>query len=252
MKQLLFRADDLGYSYAVNLGIARSAREGFVRSIGLMPNMPEAQRGFDWISDLDIALGQHSNVCLGTPCTDPALIPSLVGSDGQFRSSREYREAFAKGEDFVSFDEAVIELRAQLARFREITGREPDYFEVHAVASPSLMDAVSFVAHENGLKEQPLALSGTTVCGSTEVRMILESGTPGYDPRAVVRHVYGEMADGETVIFVGHPGYLDNFILQNSSLTTNRTKEVDMFVDQEFRAWLEGLEDLRLVDYRQL
>ena len=39
MKQLLIRADDIGYSYAVNLGIARSINEGLVRSAGLMPNM---------------------------------------------------------------------------------------------------------------------------------------------------------------------------------------------------------------------
>lgn len=251
MKQLLFRADDLGYSYAVNLGIERSARDGFVRSVGLMPNMPEAQRGFDWVSDLDIALGQHSNVCLGTPCADPALIPSLLGPDGRFRSSREYREASSRGGDFVRFDEAVVELLAQLERFRDITGRDPDYFEAHAVASPTLMDAVSHVARENGLKEQPFSLS-TTVCGSTEVRMVMESGAPDYDPRSVVRRVYAEMADGETAIFVGHPGYLDDYILQTSSLTTNRTKEVDMFVDREFRTWLEELGDLRLVDYRQL
>ena len=82
--------------------------------------------------------------------------------------------------------------------------------------------------------------------------MVMESGAPDYDPRSVVRHVYEEMADGETVIFIGHPGYLDSFILQTSSLTTNRTKEVDMFVDQEFRAWLEDLADMRLVDYRHL
>ena len=43
MKQLLIRADDIGYSYAVNVGIARTVNEGLVRSAGLMPNMPEAQ-----------------------------------------------------------------------------------------------------------------------------------------------------------------------------------------------------------------
>lgn len=30
MKQLLIRADDIGYSYAVDLGIARSVNEGLV------------------------------------------------------------------------------------------------------------------------------------------------------------------------------------------------------------------------------
>lgn len=68
MKQLLIRADDIGYSYAVNLGIARSINEGLVRSAGLMPNMPEAERGWSLVADVGIAVGQHTNVCLGKPC----------------------------------------------------------------------------------------------------------------------------------------------------------------------------------------
>lgn len=49
MKQLLIRADDIGYSYAVNLGIVRSINEGLVRSASLMPNMPEAERGWSLV-----------------------------------------------------------------------------------------------------------------------------------------------------------------------------------------------------------
>ena len=59
-------------------------------------------------------------------------------------------------------------------------------------------------------------------------------------------------ADGETVVFVCHPGYLDRFILESSSLTTDRTKEVDALIDPELRAWLEAQDDLRLIDYRDL
>ena len=68
VRQLLIRADDIGYSYAVNLGIARSIQEGLVRSVGIMPNMPEAKRGTRWIqkaasnSDIPLALGQHTNI----------------------------------------------------------------------------------------------------------------------------------------------------------------------------------------------
>ncbi len=60
------------------------------------------------------------------------------------------------------------------------------------------------------------------------------------------------MADDETMVLVFHPGYLDAFILGNSSLTVNRTKEVDALIDPALRAWLEAHDDLRLVDYRDL
>ena len=123
MKQLLIRADDLGYSYAIDLGIARTVSEGVVRSVGLMPNMPEASRGWSLIARADIAVGQHTNLCLGKPCADPALIPSLLGPDGCFRRSREYHAAWAAGVEPIDFDEACVEIRAQHERFVQIVGR---------------------------------------------------------------------------------------------------------------------------------
>ncbi|WP_304963898.1 ChbG/HpnK family deacetylase, partial [uncultured Dubosiella sp.] len=78
MKQILVRADDLGYSRGVNYGIMDSVRHGIVRSVGLMPNMPEAKNGFDLIKDLDVCIGQHTNICVGKPLCDPKDIPSLV------------------------------------------------------------------------------------------------------------------------------------------------------------------------------
>lgn len=124
MKQLLIRADDLGYSHAIDLGIARIVHEGVVRSVGLMPNMPEAARGWSLLDGADIAVGQHTNLCLGKPCADTALIPSLLGPDGRFKRSREYHTAWAAGIEPIDFDEACIEIRAQHERFTQIVGRE--------------------------------------------------------------------------------------------------------------------------------
>ena len=258
MKQLLIRADDIGYSYAVNLGIARAVNEGLVRSAGLMPNMPEAARGWEWVKDADIAIGQHTNLCLGTPCADPALIPSLLDEDGQLKSSRAYREAFKHGEEFAAYDELVIEIEAQLARFRAITGKDPDYFEAHAVMSKNLLQAIHDVAQEHGFREQPIPAGFDTSIkvqvGQTMANMVGPDMVPpeGYDPWAAVKATVEGMADGDTTVLVFHPGYLDDFILQNSSLTFNRTRNVDMLIDPEMRAWLEAQSGLRLVDYRDM
>ena len=256
MKQLLIRADDIGYSYAVNLGIARAVNEGLVRSAGLMPNMPEAQRGWDWVKGSGIAIGQHTNLCLGTPAADPALIPSLLDEDGQLKSSRAYRAAYMEGREIAEYDELVIEVEAQLARFREIVGKDPDYFEAHAVMSKNLNQAIHDVAEKYGLKEQIASFDPTAIvrCGSTDVHMALEDMLPPeqYDPEAFIKRTVENMADGETYVLVFHPGYLDAFILGNSSLTVNRTKEVDALIDPELRAWLEAQDNLQLVTYRDL
>lgn len=63
------------------------------------------------------------------------LIPSLLDEHGQLKSSRTYRAAFMEGREVAEYDELVIEIEAQLASFRAITGKDPDYFEAHAVMS---------------------------------------------------------------------------------------------------------------------
>lgn len=254
MKQLLIRADDIGYSYAVDLGIARAVNEGLVRSVGLMPNMPEAARGWSLVADADIAVGQHTNVCLGKPCADPARIPSMLDEHGDFHSSRTFRERYKRGEELVSYDEAVIEIEAQHDRFLEIVGHEPDYFEAHAVMSDNLNRAIADVAAAHGLRCQPASFDPTAKvrCGNTDVRMVMHSMEPGYEPKASIMETARGMIDGETVVFVCHPGYLDRFILEHSSLTTDRTKEVDALIDPELRSWLEGQPGLQLIDYREL
>ena len=73
----------------------------------------------------------------------------------------------------------------------------------------------------------------------------MHSMEPGYEPKDSIMQTVREMSDGETVVFVCHPGYLDRFILENSSLTTDRTKEVDALIDPELRAWLGSQPDLR-------
>ena len=254
MKRLLIRADDIGYSYAVNLGIARSVTEGLVHSVGMMPNMPEAARGWSWVADCDIAVGVHANVCLGHPCADPSSVGSLLNEHGTFKSSREYRATYKEGRDFVVYEEAVTEIEAQLARFLEVVGHDPDYFEAHAVMSDNLNRAIADVAAAHGYRHQPASFDPTATvrCGATPVRMVMHSMEPGYEPAESIKQTVREMADDETVVFVCHPGYLDRFILETSSLTTDRTKEVDALINPELRSWLEAQPDLKLVDYRDL
>ncbi|MCH3926496.1 MAG: ChbG/HpnK family deacetylase [Atopobiaceae bacterium] len=256
MKRLLLRADDLGYSYAVNLGIVRAVKEGLIRSVGLMPNMPEAKRGLSWLEGQDIAIGQHTNVCLGTPCADPATIPSLVDGSGQFKSSRTYRQSFKDGIDFVDYDDAVREIEAQHQRFLELVGHEPDYFEAHAVMSKTLNRAISDVAAAHHLREQKASFdpANKVLCGTTEVRMCCEDmlKPEDYHPADFIRRTAESIEEDGTTVVVLHPGYLDAYILEHSSLTVNRTKEVDALIDPELRSWLEAQPGLQLIDYRDI
>ena len=149
MKKILIRADDLGYSEGVNYGIAKSVKEGIIKSVGVMSNMPTVAHGLKLLEGVDVCLGQHTNICVGKPLVDPSLIPSITNEHGEFKSSKEYRSA---KEDFVVLDEVILEIEAQYERFVELTGRQPQYFEGHAVSSKNFFKGLEIVANRHGLK----------------------------------------------------------------------------------------------------
>ena len=250
MKRLLLRADDLGYSEAVNYGIAKTVREGLIRSVGLMPTMPAARHGLALLEGMDICLGQHTDICIGRPAADPALIPSLVDETGMFKSSRVYRAAHARGEDFVRLEDALTETEAQYALYLDLVGEKPRYFGGHAVASETFFQALHIVADRHGLKNCPpsFAKSGVSIGGKPACICAMHSMDPDYDPMRCLQEAAAAASETLPNVYICHPGYLDDFILRHSSLTVNRTREVEMLCSPAVRRWLEE-QEVQLITY---
>ncbi len=251
--KLLVRADDLGFCEAINYGIEKTVNAGMVKSVGLMPNMDAAEHGVKLLKEYDICLGQHTNICLGKPSSDISKIPSLVQENGYFKCSKEYREAAKKGEDFVVIEEAIIEVEEQYHRFVELTGKQPEYFEAHAVASKNLFIALKTVANKYNLKLNDFNFeNNVSTYGDKEVYYApMESLSQGYNPTDSLKRAISDAKEEYPCIFVCHPGYLDNYVLEVSSLTLNRVKEVDMLCDKEIHKCLKE-QDIQLISYRDI
>lgn len=237
MKKIMVRADDLGFSKAVNYGIYETVKNGVIKNIGFMVNMPDTMHGYELVKDYDICLGQHTNVCVGKPISDPSLIPSLVQENGDFKSSKTYR---VSKEDFVVLEEAVLEVEAQYQRFKEIVGKEPAYFEAHAVASTNLNKAIEIVGNRHNLKVlgMPTQLGEIMKVNGQPMYMHMDSMFPNYDPFASFKKMVENAQDGFNMM-VCHPGYLDHYIMSVSSLTQPRTLEVDMLTGSELNEYLK-------------
>lgn len=247
MKLLLLRADDLGFSEAVNYGIERTIRHGLIRNCGVMVNMDATVHAADLVRDLPCCLGLHCNVSVGRPLCPPEQVPSLVNEDGCFHSSRQYREA---EEELASVEDISRELTAQYYRFVSLFGRQPAYFEAHAVKSRHLAQALELVAEKNGLFYQPsfqdFCLGGVHVINTPNHSM-----EPDYDARQALKMELSKVQDGSCHLYVCHPGYLDYFLLRNSSLTLPRAAEADMLCDPDVARWLSE-QGFQLVTYAQL
>lgn len=236
-RYILIRADDLGYSEGVNYGIAKSVREGIIRTVGVMPNMSAAPHGLALLADLKICLGQHTNICIGHPLTDPKRIPSITQENGLFKPSKAYRAA---REDFVVLDEVVLEIEAQYQRFVELTGRKPSYFEGHAVSSANFERGLEIVAQRHGLTYLPLRPDEPVLFRKTWVYAVLDSMKPDYDPFASLQKAaLADHGPDSCSMLICHPGYLDDPLLLTSSLTFPRPKEVTMACAPATLKWLQ-------------
>lgn len=248
--KLIMRADDLGFSEAVNLGIYKAVKDGVITSVGIMTNMEQAYAGYELLKDFDIALGQHTNICAGRPLTDPKLIPSLVQENGEFCSSREIRN---RQVDTVVVEEAEREIEAQYLRFKEITGRDPDYFECHAVISQNFFTALKNVAKKYGLFYENILFDQefekeNNIYG---IAMAKLNEQMLYDPKEYVENNLDFIKNHDISVMVFHPGYLDQYILEHSSFTLIRAMECDFLCSKWLKDWLKN-NKIELTDFRKV
>lgn len=254
MKRLLIRADDLGYSEGVNHGIAKAVIDGVVRSVGVMTNMPAVTHGLKLLGGQKVCYGQHTNICTGRPLTDPKQIPSICQENGEFQTSKAYREAAKRGEDFVVLEEVITEIEAQYQRFKELLGHEPGYFEGHAVASGNFFKGLEIVAKRHNLPYLAMSMDGSPITfRNTKVYAYMPKDFKAYgeNPFIGLRDTVENAHEDGCDMMVFHPGYIDAYLQRTSSMTTPRVFEAAMLSDPSTCAWLDQ-QLVQLVTYDDL
>ena len=248
MAKILVRADDLGYSEAFNYGLARAVKSGMIRSVGVMTNMEWAEHGVRLLDGTDVTFTVHANICQGTPLTDPKLIPSLVDENGDFKDKSLYREA---KEDFVVLEEVLLEVEAQYLRLVELTGKKPYMVEAHAVPSNNFNKALGIVAQKHGVEAMKFGPKGPMV-GSTYLKLSMDSGNPDYNPFESFKKAASQpMAEDEAALMVLHPGFVDEYVLTTSYITTARAMEVAFAINPEVPKWCQE-NGVQLLTYADL
>ncbi len=236
MAKMLVRADDLGYSEAFNYGLARAVKSGIVKSVGVMPNMEWAEHGVRLLDGTDVTFTVHANICQGKPICDPKLIPSLVDENGEFKDKSLYRGA---KEDFVVLEEVFMEVEAQYLRLVELIGKKPYMVEAHAVPSNNFNKAIVMVAQKYGVEHLKFGPKGAMI-GSTTMKFSMDSGNPDYNPfESFKKAALQPMENDEACLMVLHPGFVDEYVLTTSYITTARALEVAFAINPEVPKWCE-------------
>ena len=143
-RRLIVNADDLGRTAGVNRGVFEAHRRGIVTSATLMVNYPPAAEVRSLSAGCpNLGIGLHLQLSGGRPTLSPERVASLVDAEGRLPSKPDAL-------DEADPAEVLAEARAQLARFRELLGRDPTHFDGHHHCHrvPSVFAAVVALAKE--------------------------------------------------------------------------------------------------------
>ncbi|MDO4649154.1 MAG: ChbG/HpnK family deacetylase [Eubacteriales bacterium] len=272
MRKLIVRADDIGYSDVCNIGSFEAIEKGIVTSADVMFDTPgtvdalHRLKNYPWLS-----IGWHTHFW-GSPILGGERVPSLYDA-----KRKGFRTDLYTAED-VSYEEALVECRAQMELCVSILGKAPDVGDLmNRVESPftkalqKVMDEYGIVSdfmgtdlgipkflyeagekwrsrkiYARGIMEycRPLKKEPLTACGWTDSITALQD----YDPiRFYVEDESHLLNTPEDTISMHawHPGYIDYYVYRHGDYTPAayvfkdiRTVDVHALCSEKVRQWI--------------
>jgi len=231
---LIVNADDLGRTRGINTGIFEAHRRGIVSSATLMVAYAAAEEAAGALS-VHPALGVGLHVALtgGRPVLPADWIPSLVDSSGRLPRGRD-------GLDSVDPAEVLAEVRAQVDRFRRLTGRLPTHIDGHHHCHrvPAVRDAVVAVAAELELPVRDAGQGMRPWLDEASVATTDRFNNRFYDDEArleVLLEILAGLEPGSTEVMC-HPGLADEELIAGSTYTRKRERELEILTHPEVLA----------------
>ncbi len=263
MKKLIVVADDFGFSEAYNYGVIKAHEDGIVTCASLMSNMDAAEHGVRLAQKYPkLCLCQHTNVVQGYCCSDPKDIPSIVSATGKFYKSGEYAPdpRFPKvksGTRKMNKEDFKREAIAQMERFKQLTGHYPIHVEGHSIINDEIIEAIEEIGKEYSIHvmkydnspQEGFLDSYEYSFDHPEYGRLVEQGSK---EEYFLNDVFNLLEDPhEIVVLHFHPGYLDGYILDNSTVTVARCRDQQTLTSPKVKNWIKG-NNIELITFDDL
>ncbi len=251
--KLVVRADDFGYTKAYNDGTIKAIEDGIVNHVDIMLDTPgtldalERIKSYPWIS-----IGWHAHFW-GRPILPPEEVPSMVDLTGKFKFRKDQKQKAT-----CHYDEVLRECRAQMNLCLKILGKVPDCawiqtldtdFErarltvckefgipINIADKPNRAGELVFANEDYRhlniyMPNQPATVYKVCYDNDYKIRMT-------YDPVRYYINDEDAIMEKDIVITAWHPGYLDDYILNESSLAEARVIDVRALCSNELKQWI--------------
>lgn len=255
MKRLIIQSDDLGITRGVTQGILEGIESGMVKNTGLFANMESSEYAANLIKHYpQVCLGIDINIVAGRPCANPKDIPCMVHEDGLFYTSGQSRklDETAENHDHLIYEQCVVETKAQIEKFHQLTGKYPEYIHGHSYSTDTLVKAMEDVAREYGIP--------TTRGLTKQYNLVRPLHNWNKKPFAIDDQLSADQLgcimdddylqyDNGYIIF--HCGYVDASLFDVSTYTLIRPMDLKACTSETLKQWIKA-NDIELISFREL
>lgn len=261
--KLIIRADDFGITDSVTWGIMRGLKEGIITSTGVMTNMPSSEVACQQAKKHpEYCFGQDINIATGKSVAEKEFLPTMVDENGYFRRSPIIRKMIKEGIEPFPYEEVKTEIKAQVNKFIKCVGRKPAYLNGHAFRSPNFSQALKDVASEYDIicmdevvEKYDLENKGFLSSGRFQqgwYQMPFESLTQLHTDAEsfFIEHV-NELLGRDISYVICHPGYIDQDLMECSSLNLVRMRDLQLCLSPKVKQLLDdkGIELISITEF---
>ena len=258
-KKVIINADDFGMSEGFNYGVIKALRDGVASSTTIMINQPAAEHAISLLKEVPgTFVGLHVNLTTGRPVSDPEKIPSLVKPNGDYIGSKDFK---THKKQFV-YEDAYTETKAQVERFKDLMGYYPQHIEGHSAMDDQFDKALLDVAKEYGIHTDVMYKGKFVQPSPDKYLQVEEKLTPkvgeiinrGATPEDFFNDSYDLLKEADNGLVTAlhfHPGFVDAYILDHSTLTLPRVRELQALTSDSLKGWLKD-HDIEAISYGDL
>lgn len=262
--KLLTVGDDYGFTKGVTLGIIEAIDNGVLKNTGLFTNMPSAKLAAELMKGREhVCFGIDFNIVSGKPVCNPKEIPHLVDENGEFiRSGIRIQDPRWKTEEgrreMFPYDEVKKEIYAQYNKFIELTGKKPGYLHNHSISHEHYREAIQELSKETGiphsftlLEKMGVVTVGLRNSSATSKKNFDAVEQLNHNPFADLLEDKELMLNSEYAVLGGHPGYVDADLIQLSSLSLERIRDLEMMTSTALKKLIRD-NNIELITYYDL
>ena len=253
--RLIINGDDFGLTKGVTKGIIKGIKEGIITDTSALANS-------DYFIDAANLAKEEGILSMGVHLTITFLRPvlkelkNIVDKDGFF-----YRKPLLipAPYDYIEIED---ELRAQIEKFLS-TGLKLNHLDTHHIFSimdEKIFEIVVKLAKEYNVpirrdfslsnnEEKLFDIARKNIINTPDI-LLFQSGK-AVTKEYIIENVDKCKEEDIDVEILAHPGYVDEELKKISSLTYNREKELEVYLDSKIKQYIKK-SNVELISYCQL